>query len=490
MLLTRWEQLRTKGEQGSALIAVLGVMVVGLILTTLISSSVVRAFGFSSSTRAAVQSHAAADAGIAAARAGLWVVGNCALQPAPGKYVSTGSLAYTAQVLFDSGSGFTAGCPTLTTTRVKIVSQGTAQSPGVAGMSNGNSRTVEAIFTYLTPGPIPSGPGIDLYGGGDLQANSSLDLSESSGLIVQNGNLTCSKNNTIVNGSIVVGGNLDFQGNDCKVLGNAAVSGSATLGSKGIINGSLSSASGGPYSPPQVGSYLVSAALPSMPPWTDVPYAPSSWLDSSGTPFQVMVAPTDVSCTLSSGNLGGTASPGRAVIINMLGCAGGPSAGNNTSISLTSDVVIFANQFDFSSVNSLAFGSANGSLHRLWLITPDYTSDGKPTCNYPPPHSPASPTPYQGDFNVKNSLTASDVIATTNEIRAMIYTPCAFLAKNGFTLNGQIYAGQPSIINNNPTFTFAQIGIAGCDLGTGICSPPAVTAPRPGLLISNRDLAG
>lgn len=502
MLLRRWEQLRAAEERGSALVAVLGVMVVGLILTTLISSSVVRAYGVSSSTRAAVQSHAAADAGVAAARAGLYIVGNCALQPTSGQYSSSGSLTYTAKVLYDSGSGFTAGCPTSTTTRVQIVSKGTAQAAGVAGVSAGNTRTVEATFSYITPGPQPSGAGIDLYGGGDLQANSSLDLSESGGLLIQNGNLNCSNNGVVINGDVVVGGNLDFtslstKNWDCAINGNALVSGAATLGSKGKISGNLSAGSLSPWSPliPHAnvaGTYTTVSSIPSTQPWTDVGYVPSSWVDSSNTPFQVITAtttPNDPACSLNSGTLGGTA--GRGLIIDMRLCTppsgytGGPATGNNTSISLTSDVVIFANQFDFSNVNSLSFSSSNSSLHRLWLITPDNVKDNTPTCNRT---APAPGT--QGDFNVKNNLSATDVIATTNAIQAMIYTPCAFLAKNGFTWNGQIYAGQPSILDNNPTYTFAQIGIAGCDLGTGICSITPPVPAHPASLISNRDLAG
>jgi Tfp pilus assembly protein PilX len=490
MLLRRWEQFRKANERGSALVAVLGVMVVGLMLTTLIASSVVGAFGFSSSTRAAVQSHAAADAGVAAARAGLYIAGNCAAQPTPAQYSSTGSLTYTAIVRFDAGSGFQAGCPTLTTTRVQIVSTGTALSPGVAGATAGNTRTVEATFNYITPGPHPSGPAIDLYSGGTVEANSTLDLSESAGLLIQNGNLYCDKNNTVINGDVVVTGNLTFDGT-CSVNGNATVSGSATLGS-GSILGNLSSASVSPNPPgTQVtGTYTQTTSFPPTSPWTDVGYAPSDWVDSTGQPFQVMTAPTDVSCTLSSGNLGGTASPGKGVIINMLGCPGGPSASNNTSISLTSDVVIFANQFDFGSVNSLTFGSSNTSVHRLWFITPDYVVNQQPTCNYPSPYPYYDPSlPTQGDFVVKNSYSASEVFSTTNLVQAMLYTPCAFVGKNGFTWNGQIYAGGYSYLQNNPTFTNDPVGIAGYDFTTGDRST-IVTSPQPGTPISNRDLAG
>jgi hypothetical protein len=497
MLLRRWEKLLTVNERGSALVAVLGVMVVGLLLTTLIASSVVRAFGFSSSTRAAVQSHAAADAGVVAARAGLFIVGNCALQPTPGQYVATGSLIFTAKVLSDSGSGFTAGCPTLTTTRVQIISKGTAQSSGVAGMTAGNTRTVEATFNYLTPGPHPSGPAIDLYAGGTVEANSSLDLSESGGLLIQNCNLSCAKNNTVINGDLVVKGNLTFTGT-CSVNGNATVTGSAALGS-GSILGNLSASSVSPNPPgAQVGGiYTQTTVVPVTPPWTDVGYTPSDWLDSSGAAFQVLTAPTDLSCNLSSGNLGGTASPGKSVIINMLGCPGGPTASNNTSIALTSDVVIFAQQFNWASVNSLTFGSSNTSVHRLWFITPDYVTDSQPTCNYryfpsgttTPNPAFNSSLPAQDNFVVKNSYSASDVFSTTNLVQAMLYTPCAFVGKNGFTWNGQIYAGAYSYLQNNPTFTNDSVGIAGFDLGTGARST-IVTNPQPGSPISNRDLAG
>lgn len=485
MLLKRCAQrLHERGgdDRGSALVAVLGVMVVGLILTTLITSSVINAYAFSSSTRAGVQAHAAADAGIAAARAGLYQTASCSSQPTPGTYSATGSTTYTAVVQHDSGSGWQAGCPDLNSTRVRIVSTGQASARGVAGATSGNTRQVEAIFTWVTPGPRPSGAGIDLYQGGQVEANSALDLTESSGLIVQNGNLDCSKNNSVINGSVIVTGNLTFTGS-CSVNGNASVSGAATLGS-GKILGNLSAASVSPNPPgTQVtGTYTQTAAIPPTPPWADITYRPGDWLTATGAQYQVKTAPTDLSCTLPNGTLGGTG--GNPVIINMLGCTDGPSVGNNTTVSLTSDVVIFANQFNFGSVNSLTFTSGTGSLHRLWFITPDNTADHQPTCN----RTAAAPN-TQGDFTVKNSLTVSDTFATTNTIQAMLYTPCAFQGKNGFTWNGQIYAGQYSYVQNNPAFTYAPIGVAGYSLDTG--QPTTlITSPQPGSPISNRDLAG
>lgn len=484
LLIKALRRVQRSSEQGSSLVAVLGVMLVGLILTTLVSSAVVKAYSFSSSTRAGVQSHTAADAGVAATRAGLYTVGNCSSQPVPGTYSSsTAGLSYTATVQFDAGSGWQSGCPTLSASRIRIVSTGYAQAKGVSGASSGDSRRVEAIFNYLTPGIKPSGAAVQFNGGGDVEANSTFDLSESSGLIVENGNFDCSNNNSVLNGNLVVKGDLTFTGS-CTVNGNVAVSGTANLGS-GAIHGNLSASSVVP-NPPGThvsGTYTQTSVVPQTPPWVDVAYTPTDWLDSTGAQFQVKTAPGGISCTLSSGNLGGS-TLGKPLIVDMRSCPGGPLASNNTSIALTSDVVIFAQQFNFSGVNSLSFSSSNSAVHRLWFITPDTVPDGHPTCNRT---APAPDT--QGDFQEKNNLSASDVFATTNTVQAMLYTPCAMIAKNNLTWNGQLYTGAYSTLNNNPAFTYDQVGIAGYDLTTGAVTP-RITTPQPGTLISNRDLAG
>ncbi|HEV7564860.1 MAG TPA: hypothetical protein VGO31_02750 [Microbacteriaceae bacterium] len=460
-------------------------MVVGLILTTLISSQIVSGYGFSSSIRASVQSQATADAGVAAARASLYVSGGCTSQPTTGKYVSTGTVKYSAIVEHDDGSGWQAGCPTLNTTRVRITSTGTAQSSGVAGVSSGNTSKVEAVFNYLTPGVTASGTSMFLNSGGQVEANSSFDLSESDGLVVKNGNFVCSKNNAVINGDVTIVGNLTFT-SSCTVNGNATVSGTATLGS-GLIRGKLTASAASPTNPNLTGQahpYVQSTVTPATPPWTDVTYRPQDWVDSSGAAYEIKTAPTNFSCTLPNGSLGGS-SLGHPVIINMLGCAGGPIASNNTTVQLTSDVVIFAQQFNFSSVNSLVFASQNSSIHRIWFITPDSVpGNNLPDCNR------SAPSPdTQGDFVAKNGLTASDVFQTTNTVQAMLYTPCAFLGKNGFTWNGQIYAGGYSYVQNNPVFTFTPIGIAGVNLDTGLTTT-VVTSAQPGTQISNRDLSG
>ena len=464
-----------RNDRGSAMVAVLGLFAIAIILTTLIASSVVSGFGWSTATRASVESHAAADAGIVAARTGLFAVGNCQTQSTSGKYTSTTSPVYTVTVERNDGAGWVAGCPTSNTSQVRFTSTGTATAQGVAGVSFGDASTVEAVFQYIHPGVDPSGVAIYVNGDFDIGANSSFDLSEGgqTGLIVKNGVFTCDKNNSVINGSVVILGNLEFVGT-CNVTGNAQVTGSATLGS-GRIDGDLTAGSVNP-NPPGThvgGTYTQSAVVPPAPDWVNLTYKPGDWLTSDGVPYEVQTVSTVGTCKLMSGNLG-AATSGGSLILNALGCAGGLTINQNTNVKLTSDLVIFANKFDWPSNNSLSFTSSSTAGHRLWLIIPDNgpAGDNAPTCNLV----------TQGNFDIKNKLEIKSPIS------AMLYTPCGFSAKNTFTWNGQIYAGGPSYAMNNPSFTFVPMGAAGVDFDTATTTQ-TVTKPQPGGLVTQRDLS-
>lgn len=481
MFLNPCERDQGSDESGSALLAVIGVMAVGLILTTLAMNSVVHGFGFTTATRAGVQSQGGAEAGIAAARAGLYPdatshLNNCATQPTPATYASTtpSGPIYSARVEQYDATGWHLGCPTVSTTQVRVTSTGTAQAPGVAGQSAGNTSKVEAVLQWLVPSTVPSGVGMYLYKGATVEANSSLDLSESTsaGLMIKDGNFYCNKNNTVINGSILVNGSLEFD-NKCSVNGSAWVSGSAALGSQGSIAHDLTAGSVSPNPPGRQvgGTYTQGGSLPAVPPWTDVGYTPTDWRDPTGTPYEVKPL---AGCALPNGNLGGTIL-GQPAIIDARSCVGGPTASNNTTVRLTSDVVIFAEMFSWDAVNSLTFTSSSSAAHRIWFITPDYTADHQPTCS--------AAAPVQGNFKVKNGFVIGPAI------NALLYTPCAFEGKTGFTWQGQLYTGAYSYVQNNPSFTFTPMGIAGVDLGTGLAAN-SVDYPKPGAVVSIRDLSG
>jgi hypothetical protein len=303
-----------------------------------------------------------------------------------------------------------------------------------------------------------------LYGGAVVQANSSLDLSEG-GLVIKKGDFVCGKNNAVLNGDVSVTGNLDLGSNSCAINGNATVSGAVTLGSKGTVSGNLTAGSVTPNPPrSQVGgTYTQSSAVPVSPPWTDIPYTPSDWAG-----FQVLTL-TGSSCTQPGGSLSGL-DPSKPTIVNALGCPNGILVSNNTTFRLTNDVVIFAPMFNWGSINQLNFASSTTTEHRLWFITPDNLQDSAPTCQT-----------GESDFSINNSFQIQ------SPIDAMLYTPCAFNGGNGFTWRGQIYAGSYSNVQNNPSFTFISLGVAGYDLGSGT-KTTGVTTPQPGTLVSNRNI--
>jgi len=496
MFLIRIARRSRQEDSGSALVAVIGVMVIGLILTTLAMSSVVHGLGFTTSTRAGVQSQAAAEAGLAAARAGLYPdpvshLNTCASQPTPGRYVSASDPIFTAVVEhYDAGPDWISGCPGAATTQVRVISTGTALARGVAGQAAGDSSRVEGVFAWVRPTIEPSGPAIYLYKGGEIESNSSLDLTEGTegGIVVPSGDLTCSNNNTVINGDVVVHGNLIF-GGSCEVNGNAAVTGSATLYT-GLVALDLTAASVSPidWDPHVGGNYHPGGPVPGAPPWTEVGYVPAHWVDVLTGPFQQRTL-TGSDCKFTTGNIGGVpGNPAQPVILNALGCVpnaasppGATNSGvyseNNQTVSLTSDVVIFANRFNFD-FNAVKFVSSTSALHRLWFITPDYGADSVPTC----PVSAVTPH-FQGDFTVGNNFEIG-----TN-ISALLYTPCAFNGVNGFEWRGQIYSGNYSHIKNNPSFTFVPMGAGGVNFETGTPTPPGAHYPHLGAVTSIRDLS-
>jgi hypothetical protein len=299
------------------------------------------------------------------------------------------------------------------------------------------------------------------------------------------------KNGTIINGDVTVTGNLNFSPDgvdkSCTISGSAWVSGNVTLGSKGYITGSLTW--DGPTispNPPgnQVGGALYpGGAMPALPPWVDFGYDPSVWVVGGVTYGVTTLSDPQNNCSWPTsttiGGYGGDAS--APVIIDALGCTGGISTTSNTTISLTSDVAIFTNQFNWGSpINSLTFTSSTTTKHNVWFITPDNVADGVPTCQNTSSFTGAN---LQGDFTINNGFTISPTLT------AMLYTPCALVAKNGFTWNGQIYAGSYSYLLNNPNLTFSQSGLPGEDLNPP-GDPVTYATSQPGTMISNRNYTG
>ena len=463
---------RRAADEGSALMGVIAVMAIILAITTTVVGVSFYSLGLTSATRAGVQSIAAAESGVNVVEVSL-TQGTCLPQYTRTTPAFTADVSYSLSATADT---WISGCPAagVPAVRIRVMSTGTAVSTGVAGNTDGDASTVEAVFSYVPavlPGVQPTGAAMYLYGGVVFMNNANLLVAESgrAAIQVKNGSMRCA-NNTVIEGDVVVSnGDLNISG--CAIEGNAWASGAATLGQ---VTGNLTSATvnvSAATLPSRVGGvytkYQTTTNIPPVPDWFDVAYTPGDWVDSAGVPYRVTSIGDN--CTIDAARLAAAANGSKPVIINALAlCPLGVKASGD--VNLTNDIVIFAQKFDF--INNVRFKSSTTAQHKLWFVTPDNVADARPTCGL-----------KQGDFSMKNGFT----IAPT--IDAMLYTPCRLEAMNTFEWRGQLYANGANDFKNNTRFESVALGLPGINLDTGtVTGGSAGSAARLGALTSLRDL--
>lgn len=245
MLVTRIARRLHRQDEGVAIIAVVGVMAVGVLLSALILSSVVGGMSFTSATRAGVQSQASAEAGVAAAQAGLNIPGDCAAKG--GVYAGTvNGQAYSATVwVKNAANSWARGCPVGGSAQVRIIATGLASDAGVAGNGSGDDSFVEAIFN-VNPAVASAQPSpAAVYVGGGTSVNS---LTVTTGgqpgdIHILKGDFSCTSGTTI-NGSVVVAdGNANLT-NSCTITGSVKASKGVTLTAAVTILGDVIAAGG------------------------------------------------------------------------------------------------------------------------------------------------------------------------------------------------------------------------------------------------------
>ena len=235
-------------DEGSAIIAVLGVMAVTTVIALTITTMSVHALGYTTSTRAGVQAEAAAEAGVDFAAASL------ATSVCKSQYSSSSEPIFTVTVSYSTlltspgatDSSWVTGCPSSTSSqRIKLVSTGSANAPGVAGNSSGNVRIVEAIYPY-TPAPppytiIPSGAAIYAYAQTGPTNNLTITQASTARPSVQylSGNAACNSTITIVGDVLLGAGAITVNG--CLINGDLSASGTVTMQS-GEVTGTVNSA--------------------------------------------------------------------------------------------------------------------------------------------------------------------------------------------------------------------------------------------------------
>ncbi len=258
-----------------ALAAVMGLMLVGVVLSTLIITSVVTGLTTTTASRAGVQSEASAEAGVDVALASL-TSGTCL-----SSFSSTTAPKYTATIYYSnsatlpSSSGWTAGCPTSVSTYIKIHSIGTAAAKGVQKNSSQNTAALDAIYTrpVATTTITANGPAIFAYSSQDFTGSGKLlSPNGTANVFVKTGNVSCSGGAAAQGTIIVTGGNLALSGS-CGATGNAIATGTVTLSggvsvggyaqgtavsvNSGTVTGAVYSSGATTLSPASVGGNVV-----------------------------------------------------------------------------------------------------------------------------------------------------------------------------------------------------------------------------------------
>jgi cytoskeletal protein CcmA (bactofilin family) len=232
-------------QDGSALIAVMGVMFLGLIVVALIAGVLTSAFTFSTVTRAEVQSQAAAESGIASAVAGLNT--NLSCEGVQGTYQSVVVPFFRATVWRSiDGISWIRGCPVSTTRQVRVISTGAAQVEGILNASAGDSKIVEAIFAYGQSGSgSAGGSAMYVYSIGHLDTYHVMSPGgEGSDVAVRTGDFACT-GPTIIEGTVMVAEGSASLTNSCVVHGSVFAHGSVALTSQSSILGDVTSSAGG-----------------------------------------------------------------------------------------------------------------------------------------------------------------------------------------------------------------------------------------------------
>lgn len=498
-------------DRGNAMIAVIGLLAVTSMITLTVTGATVQALGYTSLSRAGVQSNAAAESGVDAMLARLFA-DDC---PATGELVATqgqldpsitGPAAsapfFEATIAYriSTAAAWTSGCPIEAATQIRIQSTGFASDEGVAdSASGGDASAVQAVYTW-TPGAnsaAVTGAAVFSYGTPGL-ANSLELLSfngNSANVIVAEGNIVCS-NSVYVQGDIVAAnGNIQLD-NTCSAGGNVWASGTVTLQGNKTIGGDViaagtgltridpqTSIGGGVYARGEIDSWgqrctsgatgwdaagdacsvarttgadpvfynRTDVVAPTRPAWVDVAFVSADWV-SRGWTVRTYTGP----CNIDNNGVKNSAvtafsSYTTPTVIDMRGCSSVTiSTSAKLQVTMKTDLTFIMPK----TVNIEDFtATSSTSIDRaLRFITPDTVADGIPTqtgCG-------------RFDINNQNELEAP--------IAVMVYTPCPVTNSNQLTWRGQYYAGQVSF-SNNSELTYVPIGIPGFDLGNGAGGP-------------------
>lgn len=521
MFLTKIVRRVRHDDEGVAMAAVVGLMAVGVVLTAVISTTVVSSVSFTTLTRAGVQSQAGADAGVAAARAGL-IADECFENQAVFESEEGAVPAYRAEVQVQTGSTWSNVCPSTTEDVVRIVSTGWSADDGVGNQVGGNESVVEAMLSTVEAGGglLPSGPALYAYnsqgfsGGGTI-----LSLNgEVAEIMVYQGGINCTGGADGTANLVIRAGNLNVSGG-CILKGNVWVEGTANLSGGGTINGNLvangvtmtTRVGGSVWSDGALsvsnGTGIVGNAVANSLTISSSTIGGSAWIRNnahfgwSGRVVGNLTAKTRTNQGNGAGQVGSqtliAAGPGAAPWTeppapfvpawidysfsadDWPGHRVATMSGNCNSAAITSALATIGNNpgiIDARACNNNGrFAVGGGEIYTVRddLVVVANRFDFSGGAQFQAPESArmwmiisdteennAPNCPANGSFSISGGATWDA------DLLLMIYTPCRVDFASSTYIRGQVYAGQASIAGG-ATIAYAAVGLPGFNLSTG-----------------------
>lgn len=520
MLVNNARRLRSRDDDGSALVSVLVIMLVLSIGALSLAAIVTNTSGVVADSRSKAQSRAAADAGLADVVAGL-KRGDLSC-PAAGVTLSDSDIAVdgAGSPAYDYAVTCGAGFATITAysevdgarTGVQAVYSYSEAPEGVGDMvffGTGNVTFTHEVDTAATgrllnivvpqasftcQNHIPA----NITARGDISANGGCTIDGAAtsaagvldmccgtdtikgnvatggtgtstvrgtlgGSLHANGRITFGWEGKTVAGSVTANGNVS--------LGNVRIQGTLTMPTASTLNMQSGVVSGGVVRTATVAGPVA----PTLPSWFEYKFAAADWpgftvvtLAASGS------GPGTCGYFNSSPGTGwaSLASYATPTIIDARNCGTFSSNnGSNPNLAIKTNIVLLAKGFD---LTTLQIRGATGlsAKPKLWVMTEDPTpGDSKPTCG-------------SGYGALKINGT---VIATS--VKAIAYSPCKIDVAGGAggiddQWNGTFYGGGWNY-GGGLTFTADPIGVP----GMGIDESTGGGAAGLGTLISQRDVA-
>lgn len=494
-------------EEGSALVAAVGVALVGVVLAAVVVANAVAVTNDSGQDRARTSEVHSAEGGVDAVYAEL-EEGTPCTWPAAGTHASGSAPSATAvratvQYFDKNGVALTCTNGAVAGDAAQAVITSTS-SATTAGRTT--ERTVQSKVN-LTPTSVP-GRGAAIFAANQIMTTNGFTLETSLpdtavDIWVDTGNVNCNSNVKIDGNLIVVNGTTDISGG-CRITQNlwskkkltvhtvqsaglttvgqdtfaaadATLAGGSKYGRDLVVAGSLTSWGAGPS---VAGSTRTGVGAGGVPQYVkvglpEVNYRPADWTGFANTGNRAQAykdwvtqnavannaptwseayKPAGNKCTLageSYGLNGPLLGPTVPTVFDTRFCTQTMFQGN-LNIKLRADMVIFAN--DFYATGNFQITSADGAQHQAWIIVPDpdTTPNGVAECG----------KTVSGNTS-KNIKFDSGSLAVA-PITFFGYTPCTLETNNTMTFYGQLYGGNV-VLRNSMTMRYVPIGIPGVE---------------------------